>query len=326
MILLRFKQLACHTIICATILAAPISHADNAPAADANPDAEPRIQALESITPARDAMSARVTQFANWLDSFFGDERLYDESQNSHIKLNLLQISEDEREPRYDAQLKGKLTLPNTQRKLKLLIESDAEETADEAEAATLTEAVESQEQSIGLRYIQRDTPQWRIQTDAGVRFRSGFDSFVRLRIRRQFFADLWTFRFAETVFWYDSRGIGETTRLDSDRHIATHYLFRSTTFATWLKDNEYFDLGQDFYLFHDISKRRAVVYQAGVAGISEPDVHATRYLLSIRLRQQLHRDWLYFEINPRVTYPEEEDYDAVKAIIFKLEVVFGAA
>lgn len=318
------KRPRLHAIIASLLLASSLGHAETTPPPAPDPDAEPRIEALESLTPTHEIMSQGVTDFANWLDSFFGDERIYEESQNSHIKLYLLQISEDEQNPRYDAQLKGKLTLPGTQRKLKLLIESTPEETAGDTEAESLTQAVESQEQSIGLRYIQRDTPQWRVQTDAGVRFRGGLDSFLRLRIRRQFLADLWTFRLAETVFWYDSKGVGETTRLDSERRIAEHYLFRSTTFATWLKDNEYFDLGQDFYLFHDISRRRAVVYQAGVAGISEPDVHTTQYLLSVRLRQQLHHDWLYFEINPRITYPEEEDFDAVKSIIFKLEIIFG--
>jgi len=69
----------------------------------------------------------QVTEFANWLDNFFGDERIYNESQNSSLKLNLLQINEEGHQPRYEANLQGKLTLPNTQKRLELLFESDPE-------------------------------------------------------------------------------------------------------------------------------------------------------------------------------------------------------
>ena len=82
--------------------------------------------------------------------------------------------------------------------------------------------------------------------------------------------------------------------------------------------------MSQNFYLIHTINPYRGVIYQAGINGVSEPKTHVTRYLLSIRLRQQIHRDWLFFEINPKVVYPEEEDFHTRHSLTFKLEVVFG--
>jgi hypothetical protein len=238
---------------------------------------QPRILMLEPLDASRDAASKQVSTFANWLDSFFADDRIYDESQKSHLKLNLLHISEEGYEPRYEANLQGKLSLPHTQDRLKLLFESDPEE--DQAADTTVVEAVESQEQSLGLRYIQYTSKFFRAHTDAGIRFRSGFDTFVRFRLRGLFTAGDWQFRAAETIFWRDSIGAGETSRLDIEKRLYKPYLFRSTSQATYLDDERQFELSQNFYLIHTINKYRGVIYRAGVTGVSEPKTHTTGYI-----------------------------------------------
>jgi len=283
---------------------------------------EPRISLLEPLDGTRNAVSHQVTEFANWLDNFFGDDRIYDESQNSRLKLNLLQINEEGYQPRFETRLQGKLTLPNTQKRLKILFESDPEENADAD--TTVVEAVEAQEQSLGLRYIQLSTDWLRANTDVGVRLRSGLDTFVRFRLRGLFALGHWNLRATETLFWRDSTGPGSTTRLDIERRFAKTYLFRATSRAAWLDETREFNMGQDFFLIHTINKHRAVIYRTGLTAVSEPKMQTTGYILSVRLRQQIHRDWLFFEINPRVVYPRAEEFHARHSLTFKLEVVFG--
>jgi len=283
---------------------------------------EPRISLLEPLDSTRNAVSHQVTEFANWLDNFFGDDRIYEESQNSRLKLNLLQINEEGYQPRFETRLQGKLTLPNTQKRLKILFESDPEENT--GPDTTITEAVEAQEQSLGLRYIQLSTDWLRAHTDIGVRFRSGLDTFVRFRLRGLFTLGHWNLRATETLFWRDSTGPGETTRLDIERQFVKTWLFRATSKATWLDKTSQFDMGQDFFLIHTINKHRAVIYRTGLTAVSEPEVQTTGYILSVRLRQQIHRDWLFFEINPKVVYPRAENFHSRHSLTFKLEVVFG--
>ena len=287
-------------------------------------DLIPRILMLEPLNDQHDAASQGVTQLANWLDSFFADELFFDESQKSQVKLNLLQITEEGSKPNYEVRLQGKLTLPHTQERLNILFESDPEEGANPDK--TVTEAVESTEQSLGLRYVQYTSEWFLAHTDVGVRFHSGLDTFVRFRLRGLLTAGDWQFRATETLFWRDSTGPGETSRLDIERRLSKNYLFRSTSQATWLDEEQQFDMGQDFYLIHDISKYRGIIYRAGLTAISEPETHTTAYILSIRLRQQIHRDWLFFEINPKVLYPIEEDFHSRPSLTLKLEVVFGGA
>jgi len=309
--------------ISAALNATPLHAAETTSKNPAEKPGEPHIPLLEPLDNTRNAVSRQVTEFANWLDNFFGDDRIYDESQNSRLKLNLLQINEEGYQPRYEANLQGKLTLPNTQERLKLLFESDPEENVNAD--TSIIEAVEAQEQSLGLRYIQLSTDWLRANTDVGVRFRSGgLDTFVRFRLRGLFNFGHWNLRATETLFWRDSTGPGTTTRLDIERRFAKTWLFRATSKATWLDKTRQFDMGQDFFLIHTINKHRAVIYHTGLTAVSEPEMQTTGYTLSVRLRQQIHRDWLFFEINPKVVYPRAENFHSRHSLTFRLEVVFG--
>jgi len=306
----------------ASLFSTPLLAAEEANKDFTEEIAEPHITLLEPLDNTRNLVSQQVTDFANWLDNFFGDDRIYDESQNSRLKLNLLQINEDGYQPRFEANLQGKLTLPNTQKRLKVLFESDPGDNPNPDD--TIVEAVENQQQSLGLRYVQFATDWFRGHTDIGVRFRSGLDTFVRFRLRGLFSLGNWNLRATETIFWRDSTGPGESTRLDLERRLGKNYLFRATSKANWFDETRQFDMGQDFFLIHTINKYRAVIYRTGLSAVSEPRVQTTGYILSIRLRQQIHRDWLFFEINPKVLYPREENFRARRSLTLKLEVLFG--
>lgn len=282
----------------------------------------PRISFLTPLDKHRDAASQSVVKFANWVDNFFGDDRAFDESQKSFLKVNFLQINEEGYQPRFEANLQGKLTLPNTQKRLKLLILSEPEDGASDDNTAV--EAIEAQEQTIGLRYIQYTSDWLTANTDAGVRLNSGLDAFVRFRVRGLYNLGSWNLRAAQTLFWRDSSGTGETTQLDFERSLATRTLFRSTSKATYRDETRLFDMSQNFYLIHTINQNRAVIYRTGVTGESEPYNRTTDYVISVQLRERIHSNWLFLEINPKVNYPREEGFQAIRSLTFKLEAIFG--
>jgi len=289
----------------------------------------PSIKILEDYDSYRDTASQQVTRFANWIDNFFADDRIYDEQQGSYIKLYLLQTYFEDDEPLYDAQVKARLDIPKTQKKLQLLIESDDEDESD-ANQTSISETAEKQDQSLALRFIQLDTKLWRVNTDAGIRFRnSQIDPFARLRFRYLIEKEKWAFRITENIFWFESDGAGETTRLDMDRRLTKKLLFRSTTQATWKNINHYFNTGQDLIIFQNINKHKSLAYQLGTRGIidsrTDPQTYATDYFLSVRYRQQIHKKWLFLDVVPSINHPRENDYKPVRSITLKLEIVFDA-
>lgn len=295
-------------------------------------EALPSISVLTPLDKPRDVISNQVVRFADWIDTFFAGDRAYDELQDSHVKIYILQTHFEHDKPVYETTLKAKLTLPRTQKRLKLLIESEEDEDNEDDEDAvtdigqqdSIVEATEETSQSIGLRFIQKETKLWRIHTDALLRYRSGIEPVVRLRLRRRVVRDSWIYRISENITWDSTDGLQETTRLTIDHTLAEKWLFRSSTHATWKNINGYFNYGQDFLLYQNISKRKALTYQTGIRAITQDKPHTTNYFLSLRYREQIHRGWLFYEIIPVINHPEEEDFKPVRSISLKLEAVFG--
>jgi hypothetical protein len=287
-------------------------------------DEQPSIEALEPFDATRDTISHQVVSFADWIDTFFAGDRVYDELQESHVKIYMLQTHFEHDKPLYQTKIKAKLNFPKTEQRLKLLIESgedDDEESLPQEES--IVDATEKTDQAIGLRFIETKTPTWRIHTDALLRFRPEVETITRLRLRRRDVWESWVYRFSETVSWYSIEGLRETSRMNIDHSISENWLFRSSTFGTWKNSNGYFNYGQDFLLFQSINKRKALTYRAGIRAITEHKPRTTDYILSANYREQIHKGWLFYEVIPAIHFPIEEDHKPVKSVSLKLEIVF---
>lgn len=289
-------------------------------------DTEPFVILPQSVDIGHDRIEERVNLFVDWVDEFFGSDRVFEETRDNYVKVSIGKVIEEGGTINNANKLSAQINLPRTEDRLKLLItsEPETEEIAGNLQPReTLTGVDTNNEQATALRFVARETAVWNIHADLGVRFHSGVDPYGRFRVRRTVALELWILHIAETLFWYDSLGRGETTHVDFERPINDIFLFRSTSEATWRDQTDYFDLAQELSLLHRVSKRRSVIYEAAAFGVTEPVEHVTDYLLGIRLRQLIHDDWLYFEINPEINYPKELHFKAVPTLALRLEVIF---
>ena len=317
---IRKKQIV--SLLALELIFLPL-HAE--PGKDAVPEEPlPKIEVLEKFDDTRNKASSYITRFGNWFDNFFADDLIYNEQQGSYIKLHLLQTYYEDDKPLYDAQIKAKLDIPKTQQKLQLFFES-LDEDEEDKQQISIDQTIDNQEQTLGLRFLSLDANIWKITTIGAVRFHEGLDPLIRLRLRRLVTDGPLAYRFTENIFWYNSSGAGETTRQDIDYSPAEKFLFRSTTQATWLNYNHYFDLGQDFVLYQNINKRKSVAYQVGARGITESGLHKTDYFYLVDYRQQIHRKWLFLDLIPAIHHPEDNDFKPIRSLTLKLEIVFDA-
>ncbi len=71
--------------------------------------------------------------------------------------------------------------------------------------------------------------------------------------------------------------------------------------YAQWEEENEFWELSEPLSLNHSLGPKMALIYQAGVFGVRDPEVIATDYLLLLRYRQLIHSDYLYLELIPKI-------------------------
>lgn len=279
----------------------------------------------------RDYLAKEFVDLVTDIDSFFGNERNYQETNDSVLQLDLTRVMGYTGEHRFVFQGKAKIHLPRAEKSLHLLIESDPDKNTASAtsqvqpnQPTAATQAPSSY--GAGMRYeLKSADERWHLGTDGGVKL-AGLNSSLFTRVRGSYSIPFehWRMKAAETLFWFNSTGAGETTQLDFERPFSDPLLFRATSSSTWLNNRQSFDLRQDFAIFQNVDERTAMLYQASAVGTSSADMQAfvTDYVLLMLYRHRLHREWMYLEISPQLHFPKERNFTANGMLSIRLEVL----
>lgn len=282
---------------------------------------------LPTIDAPHDYLATRFVGLFSDIDRFFGDDRHYQEGNQSVLQLDLTRVTGYSGNRQIALSGKAKIDLPNTSKRLHLLIESNPDKNpgSEPAQNTLLNNNVATPNSyAAAVRYEKQAETRWFFSTDAGVKFQ-GLNSSLFTRARASYTLPLeqWRLKFSESPFWFNTLGVGSSSQLDLERALSEPLLFRASSNATWLRDKHNFDLRQDLSFYHTLNDRTALLYQASAIGVSQPQVHATDYVLLVLYRYRLHQKWMYFEISPQMHYPLARNYQPSPMLSLRLEVLF---
>ena len=296
----------------------------------------PKPGFFDSMNAPRNYLSGELVDFATGIDRFFGDDRNFQESNKSVIQLNLTRMTGYGGDRKLVLAARVNLSLPSTEKRFHLLLESNPDQnTSGEPQqlqqTTPLTNRVEKP-QSIGLalRYekIKEEIRATHLSADAGLKFQgiNHINPFVRARGSYSVPFDQWRLKAEQSVYWFNTIGAGETTQVDLEHLLSEPVLFRATSNATWLKDKQNFDLRQDLSIYQTVNERTALLYQASVIGVSKPQTQVTEYLAQLLYRYRLHREWIFFEVNPQLIYLKTNNFSQSFALTMRLEILFDGS
>jgi len=220
------------------------------------------------------------------------------------------------------------LRLPVTEGRLHLLLETDPERNIN-AEPTPGSTVIRNQvavpkSVAVAARYATAEEDVWHFSTDLGIKFPIPPKPFVRARGSYAVpLGSQWRMKAEESVYWFNTLGAGETTQLDFEHIISPPLLFRASSNVTWLNDNQNFDMRQDLSIFHTLSDRTALLYQASAIGISNPQHQMSDFVVLVLYRYRLHQEWLFFELSPQLHFPRDRQYHYSPALNMRLEVLF---
>lgn len=263
-------------------------------------------------------LSGNIDSF--FVDSFFSENITDDDVKGSRAKLSLYTRRVLGDPVDYKFGLSVKLVLPNTNERLNLLLDSEDEDSRE----ADPIESIENVNYTAALRFIIKESDQWKTNLDAGIRWGVPPNPFVRFRARRYAYLSEWELKATQTVFYFALDGWGEETRLQMDYPINTEKLFRINAKAGYLLNDEFFKLSYDAGLYHELSSKAALGFVAGAAGDSEFDATFYSYSAGVRYRRQIYSNWVFAELAPEFIWDREKDYATTPVIMFRLESVIA--
>ncbi len=300
------------------------------PASEPAPEPAPEPVPFDAIDIPRDYLSAKFVNLASNIDRYFGDDRNYQESNSSVFQLDLTKGAGYGSNRKTELSVRVNLRLPNTEDRLHLLLETDPEKnlTTEKTPVQPVigNKVVAPKSLALAARYVKAEIERWHFSTDVGIQFHGLAampNPFTRARASYALPLDQWRLKAAQSVFWFNSIGLGETTQLDLERILSEPVLFRASSNATWLYEKKNFDLRQDLSIYHTLNERTALLYQASAIGVSNPQVQVTDYAFIMVYRYRLHRDWMFFEISPQMHFPKERNFQSSPLLNLRLEMLF---
>ena len=288
---------------------------------------------VERIEPLHQGVSRWVDASSRNLDGFFGSNR----ENLSVSNKSYLRISSDfewvESEGfSTDPSLRFKLDLPTTKERLRLIIESEPEESrgtlSEQGSGRLRDDPTRSDSTVIGLsRLSDKDKSQhWDTRVGAGVKFRLPLDPYVRLSSERLW--DLggagWQLESYNRLSWFNSDGYSARTRWDIGRPLDDTRHLRFLTTVQWQEEEDTLEFSESAEINQVLSRRSAMRYAAVVVGNSASRPRINDYYLLAQYRRNLHKEILFADIIPELHFPREADFAPRWALSLRVEMYFS--
>jgi hypothetical protein len=271
-------------------------------------------------------VSENVERLVTSVDRFFANDALYRYTTDSYVQISGDTLIEERGEVGYDVKFRGRVDLPRTKSRFKLILNTDPTEKQDPLErSADESPGTAVQESDVyGSVQRERELRGWKFRPSIGAKISIPIEPFAKLRFTNIYPLQSWALRADQNFYWFDDSGFGSDSTIEFDRPVGEENLFRASSFARWTEENEFFQLSQIFTFYQTLSPNRKISYQIGAYGQTQPTWFMTNYLVVVRYRQNLHKEWLFFEIRPQVQYSKVNDWDDEVSLLLRLDLLFG--
>ncbi len=277
-------------------------------------------------------MSRAVCGPSRWVDGFFGGpNEVYSEEPGTQLRVIGASRFQEHDGDESELKVRARVELPNAQHRLSLMFRND-DDTSDELRNDLDSRPEEVGENNTGyraaLRWMVNMPDRMDVDLDAGVR--SELTAFVRGRYRftTPVGNSLATFRFTEKMYWEDPDGFGANSLFEIDRPFTERSTVRLA--SEWEISEEFNEMGRGWYfnqsasVYFRLGDQSGIGASAGFDGFTSPVSAVKTWRTSVRFRRSVWRPWFFYEVEPYVFWPREENYKGVSGVVLRLEVQAG--
>lgn len=270
--------------------------------------------------------SGRTLATAVWFDDLFGDWH------DSEATLLLRAVTEaatvEGQGTAFRFRLRASAALPNASKRLRLVVTDDSEADENISGQDVRSQLRDTRDQvSAALRWIPLERAGFQSDFDVGVRGLAPPDIFMRARLRKNWNVSRDSIlRFGETLrYGSESRGRA-ITQLDYEYAVGNSSLARLSSAYEYLQENH----EQGFFWAHGLSMShvlgtyRSLGYGFTVNGHTRPTWNDDNYGPWVLYRSKLLRPWLFYELEPRVTWYEDREGESVLSLTLRIELQLG--
>lgn len=315
----------------------PLAQAEKTTGQDDDPDAGLVKKATAYADSAQRRASEGFSDFMSQVDGFFGDAGSLKESDHnaSWARIRLDGKRTPEGDIDFKPSLKLKVVLPETERRFKLLLsteEDDTESVGEKVGSESSSGKNTDRNASVAIRFIRSARTKGSVNMDLGLRQREGdVQYFTRLNTGyRTELSSQWTASVTNSYYYYNKSGFENKFSFDFRRvlYFNDDFFFRSFTAFNWKNGQKGAAIGQTFGLYTQFGETRSLALE-GIAGYYTSlnkgvDDRFRGHEFRVRWRHNVWRPWFYYEVWPSLSWPSTTDYDKSYGLLLRMEVVIG--
>jgi hypothetical protein len=276
-------------------------------------------------------ISERLLTTAVWLDSYFEDERVEKEINRSYIRFRYDMFYENRAATTYRPTVSMRLALPQLEKKFHLVVSAEQPEPVSSSTtvpAGTTGDRIgvtEDRNVTTAVHYILQATEEQNFVVRSGAQFSHGtIVLFAAPRYRYFVPFSVWGFRFTQEAVWKTDTKWQLDTLFDLERQLPRGFFFRSSLGGTWMDGTNGYFYSLSFSLRQALDPKHALDYGWINSYQTRPVYELSEILLIVRYRQNLWRDWFFFEVAPQLRFPRSGNFDGIPGVLFRFEMFFG--
>ncbi|WDD99028.1 hypothetical protein [Thalassomonas actiniarum] len=274
-----------------------------------------------------DTISDSVYQSAVWFDGFFSHDDSQEQTPQTTARIRLAWEPRSRDLAEFDTRFRVKVKLPHFKNKLDLILSDDSDDELSQLPLETSIKAkseINDEPFAAAVRLIHTNTTEKFTDTRLGL---SGGDIFLKTRHRTRYsWQDVHGFKIEPSVFYFLDDGLGARLLLEYDYQLNKKEQFRINYSIRGSESYSGIRWKHGFYHLQQIANDRAAVLGLLVEGErnGENGFLIDNYTLSYRYRFNALREWLFFDIEPFIEWPEEVDHKTTPGIALRVEGYFS--
>lgn len=288
----------------------------------------------EPLDRAESMMSGWVDYSARRLDSLFGTHESLSVDNESYLRISQESLWQESEGFDTDLNLRFRLDLPTSKERLRILIESDPEEslgTLDEQGSdSRLNQRLESDNSILGLAKLDPadKRERWSYRYGAGIKLRLPIDPYARVTGERvwQFADSPWQLHSYNRLSWFDSDGYSARSNWDLNRPLASGHRLRSYTRFQWQEEEDTLEFSQRFDVSRKLNSRSSLRNGLIMVGESLSEPRFNNYYLQSWYRRDIHKGILFMDLIPELHFPRDSDFEPRWAVTLRFELYLSKA
>ena len=290
-------------------------------------------QATVMVDDAQRVASLRFLNFMAEVDGFFsnGSDKADAVSNESWARLRVDAEKPGDEDAEIGGSIKVRAVFPETERRLRLLLSTEDDE-SDFGEVANTSTSNDDQNASLALRFIRSARTKSSVNFDLGVRQRdSAVQIFGRINTTyRDEFWENWTGRYSNSYYYFSKSGFENRLNLVFRRPLYNKQdlFFRTSTDFNWRNGQKGAVIDETLGIYRQINDAMSLAVE-GLASYHTAlndgvDERFRGSELRVRWRHNVWREWFFYEFWPSVSWPASNQYRSAYGALLRIEVVIG--